>query len=203
MMEELELSIAFLVFVIVLPLLPAYLLFKYLPAPGRVEGPLKGLNIRFSGAFAGYLVLFFSLLLAKPNDFTHYHIWTVTGRVEFQRAPGEDTPNVRDVVIRLLPPHLILMNEGSFSFQIPVMEDENGNSQFPDLQIDLPWYEGKTFPLGATNYGNPDPEIEKAYDPSTKRIAIKGPITLRSKKSTQPYAPTTSASVQQATVGRP
>jgi len=108
-MEELEHSIVFLVFVIVLPLLPAYLLFKYLPAPGSVEGPLKGLNIRFSGAFAGYLVIFFSLLLAKPNDFTHYHTWTVRGHVEFQRAAGEEMPNVRDVVIRLLPPHLILM----------------------------------------------------------------------------------------------
>ncbi|HEX7903459.1 MAG TPA: hypothetical protein VF487_06245 [Chitinophagaceae bacterium] len=43
----------------ILPLTPAFILFKFLPSVGNVEGPLKGMQLKFGGAFAGYLILFF------------------------------------------------------------------------------------------------------------------------------------------------
>jgi hypothetical protein len=43
--------------IILLPIVPAFLLFKFLRSRGGVSGPLVGLKISFGGAFGGYLVV--------------------------------------------------------------------------------------------------------------------------------------------------
>lgn len=44
--------------VLLLPLLPAYIIYKFLPASEtNVEGPYKKLNLKLKGAFAGYFLL--------------------------------------------------------------------------------------------------------------------------------------------------
>ena len=42
---------------LLLPLLPAFLLYKFLPSKTSVSGPFKGLNIKLTGAFGGYFLL--------------------------------------------------------------------------------------------------------------------------------------------------
>ena len=68
--------------IVLLPVVPAFLLFRYLPSTGRAAGPLKGLNIKFTGAFAGYLTLFLSLLAVyRPKESPRgcFDDWTVSG----------------------------------------------------------------------------------------------------------------------------
>jgi hypothetical protein len=43
--------------VLLLPLIPAFLLYKFLPSRTSVGGPFKGLNIKLTGAFGGYFLL--------------------------------------------------------------------------------------------------------------------------------------------------
>ena len=64
--------------VLLLPLAPAYLLYRTLPSDTGVTGPFMGLSIQLSGAFAGYflLVLFSSGLIyyQQPATEFRYHI---------------------------------------------------------------------------------------------------------------------------------
>lgn len=43
--------------VMLLPLIPAFLLYKFLPSKTSVSGPFKGLNLKLTGAFGGYFLL--------------------------------------------------------------------------------------------------------------------------------------------------
>ena len=43
--------------VLLLPLIPAFLLYKFLPSRTSVSGPFKGLDIKLTGAFGGYFLL--------------------------------------------------------------------------------------------------------------------------------------------------
>ena len=44
--------------ILLLPLLPAYIIYKFLPeSETNVEGPYKKLNLKLKGAFAGYFLL--------------------------------------------------------------------------------------------------------------------------------------------------
>ena len=42
---------------LLLPLIPAFLLYKFLPSKTNVTGPFKGLNLKLTGAFGGYFLL--------------------------------------------------------------------------------------------------------------------------------------------------
>src|SRR5690349_13472771 len=72
--------------VVLLPLVPACILYRFLPSNTIVNGPFQGLNLQLTGAFGGY----FLVLLAA---FGFYHtlpdnhqpeteeIWTLRGKV--------------------------------------------------------------------------------------------------------------------------
>src|SRR5438067_12844562 len=70
-----------------LPLIPAILLFKFLPGGDtNVEGPLAGLKVKLGGAFGGYVALtvflatfYASSLKPDPNAM---ETWTVIGDVQ-------------------------------------------------------------------------------------------------------------------------
>lgn len=43
--------------ILLVPLVPAFILYKFLPAKTTVSGPFKGLNLKLTGAFGGYFLL--------------------------------------------------------------------------------------------------------------------------------------------------
>ncbi len=60
--------------ILLLPLIPAFLLYKFLPSKTSVIGPFKGLDVKLTGAFGGYfllvltsLMVFFPLLKNKQG----------------------------------------------------------------------------------------------------------------------------------------
>ncbi len=68
---------------ILLPLVPAYLLFRVLPSSSAsVDGPWQGLNIKLGGAFAGYfivvLLIFSAYHQVKPPP-QGFEVWEVKG----------------------------------------------------------------------------------------------------------------------------
>ena len=74
-------TLFFLAAILLLPLFPAYILYKNLPSETVVKGPFKGLNIQLTGSFGGYflLVLFSSGFLSlqqsqQTSTMFHYNI---------------------------------------------------------------------------------------------------------------------------------
>jgi hypothetical protein len=166
---------------VLLPLVPAILLFKYLPSSGEVDGPFRQLRIKFGGAFAAYLVLFIVMWEAIPKDLHHYHTWTVRGVVQLKHPDKEQAPSLREVICRIIPPKFEVENDGSFSFEIPVPEDDHGRPQYPDLQINLTDYAGVTVPIPQGHlpgYGAPiiPLKIEKDF----RTIDLMSPVVLNS-----------------------
>src|SRR5215470_5284697 len=67
-----------------LPLAPAYILYKFLPENAvALKGPFKGLTVDMAGAFAGYFLLFLgSYIIVKEMLFEKMpdsEVWTIKG----------------------------------------------------------------------------------------------------------------------------
>jgi len=102
-----DFSFIYLLMGFLVPLIPAYILYKTLPAETSVTGPFQGLKINLSGAFGGYFLLVliafaFSLKLISDSNVkrietlgrenkalkteneqmkSQYEYWTIEGQV--------------------------------------------------------------------------------------------------------------------------
>lgn len=189
-MNETSLALIVMTVTILLPLIPAVVLFRFLSSSADAEGPVHGLRVRLGGPIAAYTVLFLCLLYVRPQADVHFHTWTVSGVLNFDHLPTEDEPNVNDVMIRFVPPRLNVMNEGAFTWEIPVIE-RDGTLQFPDLQIDLRNFRGQTIPLGIERpYGS---TTAIKHDMKTRRITLTEPLVMKSHAAGRRYAPTAPA----------
>jgi|GEM_PF-3502066 hypothetical protein len=84
-------KVLLVVLITLLPLIPAYILFKFLPSESFVSGPFKGLQVNFSGATAIYFIIFLTILttsqlwkLEAQNklDLKNYEVWKVEGKLQ-------------------------------------------------------------------------------------------------------------------------
>ena len=110
------LSLVSLAVMVLLPLVPAYLLFKALPSTAIVTGPFQGLKLKLGGAFAGYFILavlvFYSHKIWAPPP--QYQVWEVDGTVTDEDGAPLQLLELKD--IGLYPP-IFLANPGG-SFQL-------------------------------------------------------------------------------------
>ena len=81
-------NIIYLLIVILVPIIPAYLLFKKLKSSAEASGPIspiKEFSVKFGGAFAGYFPIFLLLYFKLPNTFEEIkqsQPWEITGRIK-------------------------------------------------------------------------------------------------------------------------
>src|ERR1041385_959358 len=129
-------ALTYVAIIVLLPLLPAFLLYKFLPAGQTdVSGPFHGLDIKLSGAFAGYFLVVllstsFTVFLIKrqptptppaPPPVYEYSVYTVNGKVDLHsRDPKTGDLNYKQFSLSLEPPERTIKPDGSFSFEIPV-----------------------------------------------------------------------------------
>ena len=103
-----------LCFVILLPIIPAFILFKALPATGSVGGKLQGLEIKLSGAFAGYFAVVLLIIMNHAVLMpVQYQPWTVTGQV--QDEDGQYVDPLAYANIWFEPNPLTPISPGKFS----------------------------------------------------------------------------------------
>jgi len=142
-------DLTYIVVVVLVPLIPAFLLYRFLPEGATdVNGPFKGLTIKLSGSFAGYFLVLLTatsllvfLIKTKPSPppcpacppppANRYDVYTVTGKVDLDRSGL----NSSQVTLSLLPPLVNWGDEGDFSFDIPVRPGQSGDLNFPKLQL--------------------------------------------------------------------
>lgn len=183
---------------VVLPLLPAFLLFKFLSSGGNAEGTLFGIKMSLSGAVAAYFVVFLVIWNGRPRDNAHYHTWKVVGSIDTMQGQNEPEPNLNDVVVRIVPPRLDIMNQGAFEWEIPVVEDAAGRLHFPMLQLDLAGYRGLTLPLEPNRtYGAATATMN--HDNGGRVIHFTTPIILKSRRLAPAYAPSQAQVVEDPT----
>ena len=88
---------------VLIPMIPALILYKVLPSRAKVSGPFKGLNINLQGAFGGYIVLVLVVVgvvvpqrlstqrQLSANSYPKYETWNVEGSLKFPHAVEEQS----------------------------------------------------------------------------------------------------------------
>jgi phosphotransferase system glucose/maltose/N-acetylglucosamine-specific IIC component len=126
--------------IILLPLVPAYLLFRALPSNANVSGPMQGLQIKLGGAFAGYFALLI-LIFGTHNIWNPpqaFQVWKVQGKIMDQSGAGLRPLDVRN--FKLFPESFATPADGEFLLSFTTQLDQGGKVQFPELTIDYPEY---------------------------------------------------------------
>ncbi len=148
------------IFVIVLcPLLPAFILFKFLPTEAKVEGPWQGLKIKLGGAFGGYFLLvllvlgyFYSagqdriddavssakneLAKAQASFERQWKVYTITGKWKVAGGQNLSQEQINSLQLVLHPEASRINNDQSFTAKVTVgLKQDNITPDFPTLEI--------------------------------------------------------------------
>lgn len=154
-------ELVIITFTILLPITPAYILYRALPSEAKVSGPFKGLNIQLSGAFAGYfllVLLIFGYHYSQPKK-SQYEVWEVRGQLK--ATPGASAKE--GAVLSLLPSTVNVDANGQFDVLIATTPGLNGGLKFPKLHIEHPDYQTVDIDLNETQprYGGECCHISK------------------------------------------
>ncbi|MDI6776820.1 MAG: hypothetical protein QMD03_06205 [Syntrophales bacterium] len=133
---------------VLLPIIPAYVLYKTLPARTTISGPFKGLNIQLTGSFGGYFLVLIVVvgLISSRQQPARYEVWSVTGKVTLKNNDPRDKLLHKDFSVQ--PPTIILYPDGRFDLDVPVKRGQNDNLEFPVIVINHDGYLPQTIPLG-------------------------------------------------------
>jgi hypothetical protein len=110
---------------LIVPVIPAFILFKFVKSTAATKGSQYSMQFGFGGAFAGYAFVFLLLYMRLPEDpntLATEEIWEFNGKVVDVQGNSID-PNAKPFV-ELVPPVEILPN-GCFSLKL--VADKNNN----------------------------------------------------------------------------
>lgn len=182
-------NLVYIAAAVLLPLIPAYVLYRSLPLGSSIGGPLGGLKLKLSGAFAGYfalVVIVLAFLYSRPASCPQvapcpeckrepYTVYTVRGVLK--PIPDEDLTTNTSLT---LYPRVEILNNGYFQFEVPVEKDR---ASIRSLEISHQGFKPETIPL----VENPPfpPSYSVKYDENTRTIQIQEEILL---KKIAPYS---------------
>jgi hypothetical protein len=174
---------------ILLPIIPAFILYKFLPASADVSGPFYGLEIKLGGSVAIYFLLVL-IIYFGPRPKAAYEVWTVKGKIQ-DRDGGSLS---QDKINLNIQPRTVdyIQDEGTFEMDILVKRGQSGQSKFPKLLVE--WQPAQAFG-NATVHLDPSDQVfaAKKYNMNVndkwREITITDPIVLEQKIPEKPYAP--------------
>src|SRR5258708_7104112 len=111
-------------FAFLLPLVPAYILYRLLPSATKVAGPFKGLTLNLSGSFAGYFLLTlmaFAWLTSRPRAVPTDELWVVRGQIDCQNRL-----DLRQSSVNVFPSNYEFISDGTFELHVPAKRDRSG-----------------------------------------------------------------------------
>lgn len=180
-----------LVFILLIPLVPAMLLYKFLPSKTAVDGPFKGLNIKLSGAFSGYFLLVLiaisiSIMVGRSqNKKLHEHIKELTQKLEETNLNYQDWEISGKVDVENPPLTTIFSNvdkaqpDNSGIFQTKVLLEKNKNK----LNMLCFYHQSGRYKILNLNKDFPPDDIvnyDINVDTANKRIKINKIISINS-----------------------
>lgn len=175
-MDEYSYNVLFLLLWFILPLVPSFILFKYLPGEAWASGPFQGLKINLTGAFAAYFLLFLTaipVINSMRNMHESYELWTVRGKFS-----TEDSSSIRPNSAKFffMPPGENIA-DGYFRFAIYGKKTASG-IEFPQIQLIVDGY--KTVPLDPLDFEPMSPPNDCWKRFFAKRQAeLKNPLILK------------------------
>lgn len=171
-----------IVVALLIPVIPAFVLFKFLPNRVRASGPYTGLRINLEGAFAGYFLLVLAILAflktgVRPLDDEH-QVWKVRGKVRLEQP---DSPFDENKLVISTRPNVTLTPEGNFILDV-VVKRERGSNDFPFLIVEYGNdYYSRTLNLNELQTDN-EPVITWSRDPTAKAVNITDAVVLKRKE---------------------
>ncbi|MGO9590854.1 MAG: hypothetical protein ACLP3K_12520 [Candidatus Acidiferrales bacterium] len=127
--------------ILLLPIIPAYVLFKALKSTGSLAGSWHGLNLQLGGAFAGYFALV--LLVLYTHD-----IWgTPTMYVVQGRVVDENGQPLDLSTVLLTPPLIKTLPDGEFTVYFAPIPGPAENVECPMISVNQKEYETVNIPL--------------------------------------------------------
>lgn len=97
-------AILWIVICVLLPLLPAIIIFKLFPkTPMAMTGTLKEFNINTGGAFGAYFVVLLLMIFYTKDDVmglisNDYRTWKVEGKIVYQDKAGNTIRNQNELI---------------------------------------------------------------------------------------------------------
>ncbi|MEA2336687.1 MAG: hypothetical protein QOE82_694 [Thermoanaerobaculia bacterium] len=175
-------TIVILSFVVLLPLVPAFLLFKLLPSRAVVKGPLAGLNVNLGGAFGGYVALTVFVTTVASNASmlkppkAPDPVWHVRGTIQLEQEDGSVDQNIK---FKLLPPAKEYTAEidKSFAVDIPMAD----RAPIPHFYFTAKGYVGERVDLADPGR----PGNYKSHMENATTLVFDDPIVLRKAASPQ------------------
>jgi hypothetical protein len=168
--------IALLLLAVILPLIPAVITYKLFPnTEVGLKGPLQGLSVRATGAFAAYVVVF---LLLMPLEASFRNMiggflrpsWTIEADVALHDGNGEPIAGdelMTDAYV-VLDPKLHRIRSGSIKIEIPGRRDRD----FPYMEIKVPGWGSGGIDLAKLSGSMEKDEFEKT-------IRLSSPVVIR------------------------
>jgi len=158
--------------IIIIPIIPAFVFFKIIPTEkSDVEGTFAGLKFKLGGAFAGYFLIFFVMIMVFDTDLIEvdkedmsWEIWEIEGAVEFDGGEGSTST----LQLSVDPPTFRPFGD---KIKLRVLSEPGHNSKME-------------FPIITVSHENFIPsyiEISKddLRDEELKKIVLKNKIVLR------------------------
>ncbi len=173
-MPSIPSNIVVLLIVILVPIIPAYLLFKFLPSTAVADGPLQGLKINLTGGFGGYFLIFLTLIGIRSSfEGTTYEMWAVHGELI-----ASDTGILRYVDQRYVTLSAPSMRSDSLeNLSLTFLRSSDGVYDYPHLQINYPNYQTLTYWLGPKEQNLRNELLPVSFDDKSHTIDL-GTITL-------------------------
>lgn len=133
-------TIYLLAAIVLIPLLPALLIYRLLPNRTKVTGPFKGLQINLTGAFGGYFILVLlsfgavKALMPDTSKFPKYEVYTLFGSIDMDGVESSALDS-RLIQFNLYPrsasSELIGSDHFEWNGKIPILRDVNDTIDFP------------------------------------------------------------------------
>ncbi|UCG43876.1 MAG: hypothetical protein JSU73_04455 [candidate division WOR-3 bacterium] len=177
------LRFTFVLVVVLVPLVPAYVLFRILKSTATLKGPFQGLTLNLGGAGALYfaiLMLLFYTLKPWTAPEAIEECWTIEGAAVLDEPPQS---GIMNVFVRARPPELDYVLRDTVGFEIPGAIP--GPSQELKLLITADGYCDELLPIPLSRRDSAAFE----YDDKTRTVRVLEPITLErsSDEQTFPY----------------
>ena len=148
---------------ILLPLIPAYILFRAFPeSTAAGNGKFAGFSWKFGGAFSGYaflaLVLFYFFVKSEPEPEDPSQLWEISGLVKLDPPPAVS----RVIELKTIPERFQVYSAGQFKLAM-IVRKEGDQPEFPALVVDgnAEGYPPQTFILNQADTLFPGLEIPK------------------------------------------
>jgi hypothetical protein len=155
---------------VIVPVFPAFLLFKALPSKAIITGPLQGLNLNLSGAFGAYFALVLLLIGAHSVwDPPIGKVWSLDGTVMDEN--GNPMPTLETAQVKVDPAPIRIIGSGAFHVDFATTVGPTGDPIYPSLTIAGSNFLESPIPLDPVHpIENKDLKIE--WDSNKQRIHI-------------------------------